>query len=102
MKNTWEECGRDDLNMIPKMQAAGWVPIFDYKDVRAERLSPENPPMEPVAFNKGRTRVWKNYDFGTGNGYWQTADIDLSDNHFVDHRRRTTLEEVLKKEGGRP
>lgn len=98
MPKKWEDCGRDDLNMIPKMQAAGWVPTFDYKDMRSNRITPENPPMDSVSFRKGIITSWKCYEFKTGNGYWQTAD--LLDNHFVNHRRRETLEDVIEKEGG--
>jgi len=98
MPKTWEECGRDDLNMIPKMQAAGWSPNICKNDERAGRIKPENPPMDLVSFIKGRTHVWMAFTFRTNDSRWIAAD--LKEGSYVDHRDYESLDEVLLKEKG--
>ncbi len=72
----WEDCQRDDLNMIPIMIANGFTPIFSYADRRAERTTYENCPHHAVGFGKADFHVWKVYPFAlAGSHCWMTADL---------------------------
>ncbi len=94
----WEDCGRDDLAMIPKMIAAGWEPIFDYRDHRNGWITPQKIPHETVSFTKGIVHAWKGYK-RTNEGifsHWNVAD--LIDGHYHHHRQVNSLDELIKKE----
>jgi hypothetical protein len=91
----WEDCPREDLNMIPTMEAAGWTPRFNQRDQMCDRTSPESVPHDAVSFKKEKTYVWmavhnKRID-------WRTAD--LIDGYFKNHRWHKTLKEI--KENGK-
>lgn len=95
MNKTWKDCGRDDLNMIPTMEAAGWNVIFQDPDKRYERTNPDNPPHDEVMFNKGNTWLWKVRDWKSGNHAWQTCVRYEEDSVLRDYKRYATLEDVL-------
>ena len=99
----WEECGRDDLSMIPKMTAAGFVPQFSQKDRMSERTTVEDIPHDEVQFvdPKRSVHVWKCYRrFDDGIGFfWQVADLD--NGSYLNHRQYDSLEDVLAKEAAK-
>lgn len=70
----WEDCGRDDLNMIPKMEAAGFVTDINYIDKRYGRTIPTNPPLDEVGFKKDDMYFWKCYR-SSGESYWRSAKL---------------------------
>lgn len=90
----WEDCAREDLNMIPKMIAAGWQPVFDYRDMRHGRLTPDNPPHDGVGFRNGIVHAWKGYKGGFS--HWVVAD--LIEGHYCNHRQVSDLNELIEKE----
>lgn len=100
----WLKCGRDDLNMIPKMVANGFTVLFDDRDIRAKRITPANAPSNCVAFSKGNFHTWKNYKSIPDNskfgraivGYWITAIV--VDNRYRNHMNFYYLPMVIKHE----
>jgi hypothetical protein len=100
----WLKCGRDDLNRIPMMVANGYTVEFDYNDIRAKRITPENVPHNCVAFSKGNLHTWKGYKneyvpdsrFRLLWGYWITAI--LVDKHYTNHIHLPYLSMVIKYE----
>ena len=91
----WEECEREDLNMIPKMVANGFVPEFSYKDRMHKRTTVEMIPTDAVSFVKGNLHVWKIYEYKDGMNYeWMTSE--LIDGYYTNHKPIDKLEEILK------
>lgn len=92
----WEECQREDLNMIPKMIANGFTPEFSHKDRKAERLIPENCPCDAVTFFKGDLHVW-NCIHKKGNIEYEWMTANLVDGYYTNHKPVKSLEILLKK-----
>lgn len=93
----WEDCPREDLNMIPAMGQAGWQPRFKREDLNNSRNTPDFPPHYPVRFERNISVAWKEYNSVYGGEYeWCVAE--LVDGRYVDHRRYATLAEVIEKE----
>jgi hypothetical protein len=92
---TWEECGRDDLNMIPTMAKHGFNIEFDHNDVRWNRTTPQNCPHGNVTFSKGNLHVWKAYKPTQESigAHWKTAD--LIDGHYVNHNTYENLSDLF-------
>lgn len=76
--SNWTDHPREDLRMIPEMQAHGWRPQFDSKDTMYHRTKPYSVPHDSVSFVKGTIHVWS-----TGKG-WQVAE--LIDGCYSNHR----------------
>lgn len=87
----WEDCGRDDLNIIPTMIKNGFTPVFSHKDKMHNRTSFENCPHDAVSFVKGTLNVWKIY--GKEDFSWQTAD--LIDGYYVNHKPLKEISELV-------
>jgi len=88
----WEQCEREDLNMIPTMIAKGFTPEFNPRDKRAERTVPENCPHDAVSFVKGDLHVWRAYKQGFS--YWMTAK--LIDGYYCKHEPVKELTDLFK------
>lgn len=95
----WEECGRDDLAMIPRMINAGFVPEFNWNDKTSGRTVPENAPHYDVKFRDPKTELhaWKCYNSGVHTEYWSTATLD--NGNYVNHEPFKSLEEMLVIKG---
>lgn len=90
----WEECGREDLNMIPQMEANGFKVEFSYKDKMHKRTSIENVPHDAVSFVKGNFHVWRIYKEQDGMPYhWMTSE--LVDGFYTNHKPIQELKEIL-------
>jgi hypothetical protein len=87
----WEDHRKEDLRMIPTMEAAGWKVKFHHMDIHAKRTSPDNVPNHGVSFEKGNLHVW-----GTIEGY-QVAELigTMYENHrgTISYNRKGTLED---------
>lgn len=91
----WEECQREDLNMIPQMQAKGFTVEFSSADKRGGRTVPENAPADAVSFVKGNLHIWKVYKEQDGMMYeWMTSE--LIDGYYTNHKPIQELKEILK------
>lgn len=55
----WKDSEREDLNMIPEMQEAGYTVNFNFSDHVFKRLIPEFPPVHAVYFTKENVSVWQ-------------------------------------------
>lgn len=94
----WEDCPRNDLHTIPQMESLGYTIKFNYKDVRYDRITPQNVPHEPVSFEKENYMIWKcmkRFSDGDIIYGWQTAYI--IGGHFIDHIWFATLKECVKR-----
>lgn len=91
----WEDCPREDLNMIPQMIAKGYTPEFKQSDKQYERITPENVPHNAVSFVKDNLHLWKGYSWKTGTSYWIYAE--LIKGSFENHKDISTLNEFLSK-----
>lgn len=98
MDKKWEDCGRDDLNMIPRMRKLGFVAEFKWQDRNFGRTMPDNPPHEVVVFYepKKMTYVWPTIDFHSHERVWRVAELD--NDSYVNHRSYGSLEEFVAKE----
>ena len=95
MKKEWTgRMLREDLEAIPKMEAAGWTAEFDASDKLCGRVTPDCPPLHPVSFAKRQARAWKCIDRGTGEIVWMTAR--LIECNYVGHEKYDTLEQVIE------
>ena len=90
----WEDCPREDLKMIPKMQNAGWEVQFSYNDKRQKRTTICIVPHDPVSFQKNDKTTW--CCFGRKNVIWKVTD--LINGYYSNQREYDTLEEVLANE----
>ena len=90
---TWEECDREDLNMIPKMIEAGWTLNFTTQDKKYNRTTPDNVPHDGIGFIKDIVHAWISY---YNNHTWRVAD--LIDNHYCNFRNYDSLTEIIEKE----
>ena len=92
MPKTWEECGREDLYMIPRMLKAGFAAEFRYNDKVCGRVTPQHVPLDAVTFiNTKTTTAWAVRDC------WMVAELD--NGSYVNHRPFKSLEEFLIREG---
>ncbi len=92
---SWAECAREDLQLIPVLEADGWAPKFSYADRRAERTTVANCPHDEVSFEKGPLRLWKHMDFNSHDIVWTLAEI--VDGYFSNHTI-VTFEQAKKLE----
>lgn len=100
MEKKWEDCPREDLNMIPRMKAAGYVPEFKYNDRSVGRTTPDNVPHDAVVFFEPRKNqyVYQVYSRKDDGVYscWRVAEVD--NGNYVNQRDYATLAEALEKE----
>lgn len=92
----WEECERDDLNMISKMIAAGWTPKVSNSDKfhgrDAVNFDLATIPHDPVEFEKSPYRIRKGYD---------RVENDLFEYWIITHVKRAEgLQDILDKGDG--
>jgi len=102
----WLKCGREDLKSIPMMIKEGYTVKFDYRDINAKRITPDNVPMWAVSFNKGDFNTWKGYKsvpsktedsrFRDLETCWISATLD--NGYYVGHVRFPYLSMVVKYE----
>lgn len=92
----WEECGRNDLQAIPMMEANGFKVDFSYKDRMHKRTTIEAIPHDAVSFSKGDLHVWKAYKYKEDGMYYEWMTAKLVDNHYTDHKPIEDLKEILK------
>lgn len=94
---TWQDCKREDLNLIPLAESLGWSVKFSTNDERFNRTSAENCPHDCVSFKKGNIVTWKFYKRKTDGlySYWQVAY--LINKIYTNHQPHNELEEVLRK-----
>lgn len=91
--NDWSGFIRDDLKMIPTMEANGFTVTFHDQDRLHKRTTPENVPNHEVGFKKGTLNIWKIIDRSRDIMVWQTAD--LIDGYYRNHTPYDTLEEII-------
>lgn len=92
----WEDCGRDDLNMIPTMIKNGFTVEFTHEDIRWGRTVEGNFPHGNVTFSKGNQHVWKAYQSNNGlKSYWITAE--LVGDRYVNHKEMDNLSDLFVK-----
>lgn len=98
----WEDCEREDLNMIPTMIKNGFTPDFSYRDRMHKRTSIEHIPSDAVGFVKGNLHVWKIYNYSktelktpASMGYnWMTSE--LIDGYYTNHKPIEELKKLFK------
>jgi len=97
-KKKWEDCGRDDLNMIPRMLKLGFEAKFSQRDKYGDRVTPGNPPLDAVSFvdTKKNLHAWPAIDFHSHERTWRVAELD--NGSYVNHRSYGSLEEFVTKE----
>jgi hypothetical protein len=93
----WTDHSREDLRMIPKMQAAGWKELFSAQDIYKNLTSPDEVPHDAVSFRKGILTAWV-----CRNG-WQVADVIKGS--YTNHRgqvgyRKGTLSDKFPETSG--
>ena len=92
----WEQCGRTDLNIIPKMIAKGFTPEFSHKDKRYNRTTPENCPHDAVSFVKGNLHVWKIYGYKNEEMGYEWMSSELIDGYYTNHKPLQNIEEIFE------
>lgn len=89
----WSGFVRDDLRMIPTMEANGFTVIFHSQDRLYKRTTPERVPAHGVEFAKNDLHAWQIIDRNRDISVWQTAE--LIKGSFYNHKAFDTLEEVI-------
>ena len=71
----WTNFQREDLRMIPRMEADGWETLFRQQDIDACQTTPDIPPRHTVNFKKGNLWVWPNKSGRCQPRGWVLAEI---------------------------
>ena len=91
---SWEDFAREDLRMIPTMEANGFKVEFSNTDKRHNRITPEKHPQDSVDFSKGIIYVWK--VIIKDEYVWNVADLIYG--FYKNHRSYPSLLEVIENE----
>lgn len=92
----WEDCERDDLRCIPKMESNGFTTKFSSQDRTYKRVSIEHIPNDAVSFSRGATNIWKTYQKKDDGIYSAWTLAELVDGHYTGHKVFDEIEDVLK------
>lgn len=76
----WEDCSREDLNMIPAMIERGWEPVFHPRDKCCSAADiNQGIPAEGVSFKKNGYKIVRSYHYpDDGIPFW--VFINLKEN----------------------
>lgn len=57
-QHQWEKLMREDLKHINEIEMLGWNRSFNYNDIIAGRINPNNVPHNPVSFKRNNFSLW--------------------------------------------
>ena len=101
---TWLDIERSDLHGIPFMESHGFTTVFNTKDIKAGRVTPDYVPHDPVGFVNKNIRITKsckwvdnvNDNFRTLHTVWYVSVKDNPITWTEMGRMYNSLEEVLE------
>lgn len=94
--NIWSAYTREDLSLSLLMRSKGWSYEFDERDVEANSITPQNPPVYHLTFLKGGCVA----EYDNRIQLWTVSDITNDGFQLFKTRQRhyTSIEKLLANE----
>ena len=90
---SWEDLEREDLKYLTALEVHGWAARFSKADLDAGNVAPEQPPVDPVRYERGFSLVYQ-HKYESGEVAWNVVD-----NQGPDHARKyKSILDVIESE----